>query len=153
MDMTEPWHLSGLAETNLSTRTKSNCGSWESSDRRCFKLIKLLLLTLRVYAASDQDSFCSALHVFTIKICLSRVLRQSWTTLKPTWPQITLLWSPAWPSEDIQCPFPWVKAQRDALMFYIHTQVYVPGSPLRPRLPRFPGGPAETKTNTMNCTW
>lgn len=151
--MTESWHLSGLAGTNLSTRATSNCGSWEWSDKRSFKLIKLPLLTLQVSAASDQDSFCYALHVFTIKMCLFQspetILDNSEASLATNYTSM----SPAWPSEDIQYPFPWVKAQRDALVFYIHTQVYVPGSPLRPRLPRFPGGPAETKTNTMKCTW
>lgn len=152
MGMTEPGHLSGLAETNLSTKT-STVGICESNDRLCFRLIKLPLLTIQVAATSDEDSFCSTLHVFTVKICLFQspgtILDNSAANLATNYTSM----SPAWPSEDIQCPFPWMKAQRDALMFNLHTQVYVPGSPLRPRLPRFPGGPAETKTNMMNCRW
>lgn len=149
MCKTDTWHLFGFAETNLSTKTSS------------VGLVNRTLFQVDKTAYADHSGRCSIWPglvlfcppCFHSKICLFQspgtILDNTAANLATNYTSM----SPAWPSEDIQCPFPWVKAQRDALMFDIHTQVYVPGSPLRPRLPRFPGGPAETKTNMMNCRW
>lgn len=92
MGRTEPWHLSGLAETNLSTKTSTvslvnratgfvsgwlNCLCWP------FRSLQRLIRTRSVLPSMFSQ----------LKSAFFRVLEPSWTTLQPTWPQITLLWA------------------------------------------------------------
>lgn len=87
--MTESGHLSGVAETNLGTgtltvglvnRTTDFVSAWKNW--LCWPFRSL------TRTRSVLPSMFSQL-----KSAFSRVLGQTWTTLQPSLPQITLLWA------------------------------------------------------------